>query len=119
MRITADNTIHAPGTVITDTPEYRVTARGTFTIGRTTYVVRELHYPTTGNSELEMIGPRRSVYMLQAIRNSPGVYRAISWNTGQAWRRQGNEVRVIALGDIFEAATASIISRNARADLHR
>lgn len=113
-RITEDTTAHPAGTVLTDDNEVRTVSLGQITVGpRSTYQVHEMHFKQTGNSETFLIGPRGSTYTMRAY-GKDGAFQAISFNTGQALTRQGNEVLFIRLGDMIEPTSRNALAESAR-----
>lgn len=113
-RITEDATAHPAGTVITDNDAMRTVALGQVTIGpRSTYQVHETHFTATGRTETALIGPRGSVYTLMPY-GKDGAFQAVSFNTGAALRRHGNEVLFIRLGDMIEPTTRDALAKSAR-----
>lgn len=103
MRIKADTTIHPAGTVTYEDDAVRTVARGEVRISERSaaYQVQEMTFKETGTTETSLIGPRGSIYTLHPYGDA-GAYRAISFNTGAAMTKQGNEVLFIQLGDILE-----------------
>jgi hypothetical protein len=98
-------------------PTVTTAARGTVTLGRTTYDVVELLFSEyvdaiTGatrpaSSEHHLIGPRGARYLLRGFlyRNGAtdtGIRQVISLTSGAPLRVRGNEVRVVVVGDIIE-----------------
>lgn len=107
--ITADTTpVPAGTTTYQDDTGYHVVSRGSITLGRTTYQAREVT-STAGENSAYLIGPRGAIYNLVPFDRS-GVFQLISFNSGQAMRRQGNEVLVIRLGDIFEETSRAALA---------
>ena len=78
--------------------------RGTVTLGRTTYDVRE-HVYRDGRypSSTYLIGPRGAVYYLRGFfGDDDGLRQVISMGSGNPLRVRGNEVRVWHIGDVIE-----------------
>lgn len=116
MRITAEDTsTYAPGTVITDTDDLTIVARGEVRLSprSAAYQVREMTFKQTGNTETNLVGPRGSIYILHPYGKT-GAYQAISFNTGAAMTRQGNEVLFIRLGDMIEPTSRNALAASAR-----
>lgn len=115
MRITEDTTAHPGGTILTDDDDVRTVSLGQVTVGpRSVYQVREMHFKKTGNAETFLVGPRGSTYTLVPY-GKDGAFQAISFNTGAALRRHGNEVLFIRLGDMIEPTDRNALAASARA----
>jgi hypothetical protein len=99
------------------TPTVTTHERGSVQLGRTTYTVVDLTFseyvdsisgaarPSSG--ETHLIGPRGARYLLRGFllrkdQVDDGVRQVISLGSGQPLRVRGNEVRVLALGDVIE-----------------
>lgn len=101
-------------------PNVTTADRGTVTLGRTTYQVRELLFSAyvdaisgderPAKSEYHLVGPRGATYLVRPFlyRNpahDTGVHQVISLTSGAPLRVRGNEVRVVVLGDVIEVAS--------------
>lgn len=86
--------------------DYTVTDAGTITLGRSTYRVEITDFHSTGGRMVWLIGARGATYFLRAFAGADdGLRQVISWKSGTPLRQRGNEVRVIALGDVIELAS--------------
>lgn len=96
----------AQDTATTQHDGYTLTEAGNIQLGKTTYRVQI--QKNEGYDELItwLYGPRGAAYMLRplSILEDNGVYQVISWNSGAPLRVQGNEVRVVLLGNMIEVA---------------
>lgn len=116
MRIKADDTTaHPIGTVLNDHEGSRTVVAEYVQLSKTgaPYRIDSVTFTATGRTELQMIGPRASVYLLHQL-NAPGVLRPVSLNTGAPLRRKGNEVLLIGLGGVFEPTTPAAVAATAR-----
>lgn len=104
-------------------PTVRTVARGTVTLGKSTYDVVELLFSEyvdalsgdtrPASSEHYLIGARGARYLLRPYLLRPGqtdngVRQVISMGSGAPLRQQGNEVRVIVVGDMIEKYVPTI-----------
>jgi hypothetical protein len=88
---------------------------GTVIIAGTVYAVTEAHFSSytdgiTGDerpasSNVTLTGPRGAAYFLRGFTGpDTGLRQVISWKSGQPLRKNGNEIRVIRIGDVIETA---------------
>lgn len=105
-RITTPHTTYAaPGTILELDDEYRVQSLGSVDLGPSTYQVRRLEMADKERDgvyvETYIVGPRGAIYMLRET-TAAGVFQLVSVNSGKPMTRQGNEVLVVSIGNIFE-----------------
>lgn len=92
----------------TQTPgqyDYTLTDAPAVTLGKTTYAVQIQTMTMTGRTEVHLTGPRGAGYFLRGfLGKDDGLRQVISWKSGAPLRVRGNEVRVVAVGDVIEVA---------------
>lgn len=83
---------------------YTIQDAGTIKLGRTTYKVEIQKMDSDGEDITWLKGPRGAAYMLQPLRmfDNNGIFRIQSFGSGSFLRVQGNEVRVVMLGNAIE-----------------
>ncbi len=83
---------------------YTLQDAGTIKLGRTTYEVEIQKMDSDGEDITWLKGPRGAAYMLQptSMLQPTGVFRVMSFASGSYLRVQGNEVRVVMLGNAIE-----------------
>lgn len=83
---------------------YTMQDAGTIKLGRTTYKVEIQKMDSDGEDITWLKGPRGAAYMLQptSMLKPTGVFRIMSFASGSYLRVQGNEVRVVMLGNAIE-----------------
>lgn len=83
---------------------YTMQDAGTIKLGRTTYKVEIQKMDSDGEDITWLKGPRGAAYMLQptSMLEPTGVCRVRSFSSGAPLRVQGNEVRVVMLGNAIE-----------------
>lgn len=83
---------------------YTMQAAGTIKLGRTTYKVEIQKMDSDGEDITWLTGPRGGAYMLHPLNpfDNNGVYRIRPFNSDGFLRVQGNEVRVVMLGNAIE-----------------
>lgn len=85
--------------------EYTMTAAAPVTLGRTTYSV-EVQTFHNGSTMTWLTGPRGGVFFLRGYSDdSTGLAQVISWKSGKPLAVRGNEVEVVAIGDVIEVVT--------------
>lgn len=84
---------------------YTLQDAGIIKLGRTTYKVEIQKMDSDGEDITWLKGPRGAAYMLQptSMLKPTGIYRIMSFSSGSYLRVQGNEVRVVMLGNALEA----------------
>lgn len=82
---------------------YTLQDAGKVKIGKTTYAI-EIQEIDNCETVVWLKGPRGGAYMLEPVNRivDNGVRRLLSFNSGSFLRVQGNEVRVVMIGDIIE-----------------
>ena len=93
---------------ITQHEGYTMQDAGTVKLGRTTFKVRIQQLDATdefeGSTVTWLQGPRGGDYTLEPVShfNNTGIFRLLSFNSGSFLRVQGNELRVLMVGDLIE-----------------
>lgn len=107
MRITDTPATQVETTSTPDGGTYTVTPAGTTVLAGSKFSVQIATYTNAegvSHSDTHLIGARGSMYLLRTTSQS-GVFQVISLNTGAPWRKHGNEIRVVQLGNIIEQLT--------------
>lgn len=100
---TVTHPMHDGGTLTVSPDGTVVLAGSTFTIHR----LRFEHGDGQVRQETHLVGSRGSSYLLRPYieRNGDtGIRQVVSLNTGAPWRKRGNEIRVIEIAGVIEAA---------------
>jgi hypothetical protein len=84
--------------------EYTLTDAGSIQLGQATYTVQIQRFHN-GDEMVWLTGVRGGVYFLRKFSGKDDGHRqVISWKSGKPLTVRGNEVRVIAIGDVIEKA---------------